>query len=1261
MKKRVLLTLALTFGLAAASVAQNTFGFVEKYGFSSISDGYQRSDITCLESFKGKLYVGTGNDSGNVYRSASGDPGTFSRVLTQSNRATRMAVTNDGAMGGYLYVAFEAGAGYNARVKRTADGVTWQDYYVCADGNDNINALNMFRGSGAVDSVYIMIGNGFNSTGYVMRGSVDANDPNNSSSSFTMAGDLYAQFGTTYVEGSYSRNDSLFYTFGKHLVKTGGMGVFEENLSLNLLISPTNNDYIRSMCQYNGDLYLASNNFSDGCQLLKTSDGINYTLAKQFTTDSAVIILKMYAAGSKLWMIAANYSDELRVYSMDNTGTFYNDNMNEFGFSENYPYNGTGIVAFQNHLYIGTASDGGGGGKRLAAPADNHIQTVTIPYPASQIWRTCLLDTMPMVSILGDGDTSVCAGTSVTLTAAPGMVSYLWENMNTSQFLSTTLEGYHTVTGTDGNGCKNSADYWVNNPATIPAYFTDSSTSMNLSNIIVCRGDTSATMMAHAESDIASLHITGLSQGMITPGSSAFSARQITVELWVKPNVNAPNSEIMTEYDLNGTWTDDNHDMIEYFGNSIYIELAGVPEFSMPVNAGQWNHVVLRFDGSTLTGLMNGVPSGGYSLGSWFTPDSNQDAFKFGYDFQNGAGSHGAFDGYIRDVRIWNSVRSDIDIANNMFSLTPGSYPDLIYHYLLNEGSGNVANDISGNNNNSVSVTGLFVTPQMVTVTPSTGLIDHGNNYFSFHPMQTTTYAATYINSMGCQADTAFFTVTVPKMSFAGSVPAVCGGLDASIHYDPDGAYSWSPSVVPTGSFVVTPSPQPTGATWYVMTGNTFAGNCPMNDSILINVGPTFTAAPSNIPPLSACEGNDVVLHANASGGTAPYTIFWYDNANGNVIDSTMADSLVYNVGFGMPPIINVAGHDAIGCPMDNGGFNGFFINTTPSTDLHGHVSTPPPASLNVDNGEVYVFIHQPGSAAFDTLGHVPLDANGNYVFSPLTAGDYLIKVMADETDFPTGVPTYYGNAFQWDSSIVYTHGCAQTDTADVELVMLLGGSGTASISGYIREGYGFGSRYGIIGHQPNLPFAPGGPLKGIDVKLGKNPGGGIQARTMTDTSANSEGFYEFQNVPPGDYKIYVDIPNLPMDSTRELSIVLGDSSVQNNYYADSVMIYVLDTTISPVGIYSSAKQYENQFSIYPNPAKGDLYVNYTLKESGLVSFEITNAMGQVIRREPARKHPEGKNIFIFNTYQLNLQSGVYFISILSDNKKYTQRLVVIE
>ncbi len=56
---------------------------------------------------------------------------------------------------------------------------------------------------------------------------------------------------------------------------------------------------------------------------------------------------------------------------------------------------------------------------------------------------------------------------------------------------------------------------------------------------------------------------------------------------------------------------------------------------------------------------------------------------------------------------------------------------------------------------------------------------------------------------------------------------------------------------------------------------------------------------------------------------------------------------------------------------------------------------------------------------------------------------------------------------------------------------------------------------------QTGTPNTNGAPLKGVDVKLGKNPGGGAAARTTTDENGN----FTFPAVPAGKYTVIVEAP----------------------------------------------------------------------------------------------------------------------------------------
>jgi hypothetical protein len=480
-----------------------------------------------------------------------------------------------------------------------------------------------------------------------------------------------------------------------------------------------------------------------------------------------------------------------------------------------------------------------------------------------------------------------------------------------------------------------------------------------------------------------------------------------------------------------------------------------------------------------------------------------------------------------------------------------------------------------------------------------------------------------------------------------------CNFSPVTISTGPDANtdYSWTSNppgfTANTYSISVTPG----AATDYMVVATNTVSGCVVNDTTMVysNGTPSLTL----IAPFTnyACFGDSVHLadYLTASGGTPPYFIDWWNGPShyyGVNPTYTVTASWTFSVSIS----------DANSCsPAGTASFQLF--NNGNNTDLTGHVTTPLPA--DVDNGWVYGFRHHPGSTGLDTVGPVALDANGRYTFIGLDNDDYLIKAIADPTAFPLAVPTYYGNEFQWDSSLVVTHGCTQIDTADIEVIELSTATGPGIVSGYILEGDSFGVGSRVNGHiGPIYPCVPGGPLKGIDVKLGKNPGGGIQARMMTD----STGKYEFTNLPLQGYKIYVDIPNLPMDSTRAIVLdATNNISVQNNYYADSNSVYVADTTIIPVSIHASQNTYENKFTVYPNPAKGNLFVLYELNKAGDITIELTNALGQAIKTDSFNQVAAGEFRYGIDIPSLHLKAGVYFISVLNDNRKYTQRLVVIE
>ncbi|MBK6833364.1 MAG: T9SS type A sorting domain-containing protein [Bacteroidetes bacterium] len=164
----------------------------------------------------------------------------------------------------------------------------------------------------------------------------------------------------------------------------------------------------------------------------------------------------------------------------------------------------------------------------------------------------------------------------------------------------------------------------------------------------------------------------------------------------------------------------------------------------------------------------------------------------------------------------------------------------------------------------------------------------------------------------------------------------------------------------------------------------------------------------------------------------------------------------------------------------------------------------------------------------------------------------------------------------------------------------------------------------------------------------------GVNLGDRVDACFNINGNYAFDNIPVGNYKVYVDIPNLPMDSTREISVLLStDTIFGNDYVADSVTIYV---PVSSVGLEEKAKS-NMVLLAYPNPFVDVVILVIETSTSIPFSFELIDYAGKVLKSETITLDKYNKQISI-DTKKLNLNAGVYFLKIKVGNEIRVAKLM---
>jgi len=204
----------------------------------------------------------------------------------------------------------------------------------------------------------------------------------------------------------------------------------------------------------------------------------------------------------------------------------------------------------------------------------------------------------------------------------------------------------------------------------------------------------------------------------INTGSNNHS--QKTIEAWFSVNDKSVTSRKQTIYEQGGTVRGLN---IYVYGGSLYVGGWNEPNSESNWNPGtflstnaiennSWYHVALTLDGgSSVTnnafkGYLNGVQFGSgegsklWNHGGDVSIARNKDTKFHDGDYNSAK----YFDGKIDELRLWNTTRTEAEIASKKDTVLNGDESGLTSYYNFQEGSGTVANDTQTLSNNDGSI-----------------------------------------------------------------------------------------------------------------------------------------------------------------------------------------------------------------------------------------------------------------------------------------------------------------------------------------------------------------------------------------------------------------------------------------------------------------------------------------------------------------------------------------------------------------------------
>lgn len=239
----------------------------------------------------------------------------------------------------------------------------------------------------------------------------------------------------------------------------------------------------------------------------------------------------------------------------------------------------------------------------------------------------------------------------------------------------------------------------------------------------------------------------------------------------------------------------------------------------------------------------------------------------------------------------------------------------------------------------------------------------------------------------------------------------------------------------------------------------------------------------------------------------------------------------------------------------------------------------------------------------FQLLETTLSDENGNFNFS-MNEGFYQVKAIP--TDEQEGIlPMYTNEVWSWMQAEILQVGCLNDHATDIQLQTMNAPGMNINLSGALY-------------YRDQFKSMEGDPIPGIPIIVEKDT---TDSEAVAVTTTNLLGQYSFSEIPPGNYKLLVDMPGLPMAETHYFTIEENDQVMtQMNFYADSLdQIYISDiVSVLEQDLYSAPA-----IKVFPNPTNGVCKLQLDAEDITDLNIIVHSATGKLMDI-PARKGKTG-------------------------------------
>jgi len=256
------------------------------------------------------------------------------------------------------------------------------------------------------------------------------------------------------------------------------------------------------------------------------------------------------------------------------------------------------------------------------------------------------------------------------------------------------------------------------------------------------------------------------------------------------------------------------------------------------------------------------------------------------------------------------------------------------------------------------------------------------------------------------------------------------------------------------------------------------------------------------------------------------------------------------------------------------------------------------------------------------------IEPGGIYRFTGVPYGKYYIYAMLTPGSplFFNYLPTYYKSSINWQEATLISTGEPNAWYPIMLISSTNNYQGDAIINGSI--------------HWTDASGAPMSPATNVEIVLYNTAG-----EPVAYTFSESDGSYQFNNLPYGEYTIQAEMQG---KDTQRTPVILTENSTNV-----SIDFMVNESAIYFLGIDALNKTKIQAGNIYPNPVTDNLNLELNIPVSGTATVEVIDMQGRIIHRELTELANGNSRISIKTG---DFVKGVYQLRIKTAGQKPVQR-----